>query len=162
MLGNTSKGNLDRILCLYRKICQTDVRSGIQSSLATLFLELGWLPIHDIIKLMHATIVFKVLNGLSPSYITDFTLSFFKLHNIDRRGNRRNLKLPKANTNSDKRTFAFLTSSEWNLLLELGDPRQLCKHSTSSRVCITVSNSPNRSRVYIRLCKQGKRFLLLK
>ena len=32
----------------------------------------------------------------------------------------------------------------------------------SSRVCITVENSPNSSRVYIRLCKHGKRFLLLK
>ena len=40
--------------------------------------------------------------------------------------------------------------------------RQLCKPSTSSRVCLTVSNSPNPSRVYIRLCKHGKRFLLLK
>ena len=40
------------------------------------------------------------------------------------------------------------------------------KHSrrweNSSPVCITVSNSPNPSRVYIRLCKHGKRFLLLK
>ena len=40
--------------------------------------------------------------------------------------------------------------------------RRLWKPSTSSRVCITVSNSPNSSRVYIRLCKHGKRFLLLK
>ena len=39
---------------------------------------------------------------------------------------------------------------------------RLCKPSTSSRVCMTVSNSPNPSRVYIRLCKHGKRFLLLK
>ena len=38
---------------------------------------------------------------------------------------------------------------------------QLCKPSTSSRVCITVSNSPNPFRVYIRLCKHGKCFLLL-
>ena len=38
----------------------------------------------------------------------------------------------------------------------------LCKPLTSSRVCITVSNSPNPSRVYIRLHKHGKRFLLLK
>ena len=38
--------------------------------------------------------------------------------------------------------------------------RQLCKPSTSSRVCISVSNSPNPSR--IRLCKHVKRFLLLK
>ena len=35
------------------------------------------------------------------------------------------------------------------------------KPSTSSRVCITVSNSPKPSRVYIRLCKHRKRFLLL-
>ena len=33
--------------------------------------------------------------------------------------------------------------------------RQLCKPSTSSRVCITVSNSPSSSRVYIRSCKHG-------
>ena len=39
--------------------------------------------------------------------------------------------------------------------------RQLCKPETKSRVCITVSNSPNPSRVYIRLCKHEKRFLLL-
>ena len=39
---------------------------------------------------------------------------------------------------------------------------QLCKPLTSPQVCITVSNSPNPSRVYIRLCKHGKRFLLLK
>ena len=35
------------------------------------------------------------------------------------------------------------------------------KHWSSSRVCVTVENSPNPSRVYIRLCKQGNRFLLL-
>ena len=35
-------------------------------------------------------------------------------------------------------------------------------NETKSRVCITVSNSPNPSCVYIRLCKHGKRFLLLK
>ena len=39
--------------------------------------------------------------------------------------------------------------------------RQLCKPSTSSRVCITVSNSPNPFRVHIRLCKHGKRLLLI-
>ena len=38
---------------------------------------------------------------------------------------------------------------------------QLCKPLTSSRVCITVPNSPNPSRVYIRLYKHRKHFLLL-
>ena len=40
--------------------------------------------------------------------------------------------------------------------------QQLCKPSTSSRVCMTLSNCPNPSRVYIRLYKHGKRFLLLR
>ena len=35
--------------------------------------------------------------------------------------------------------------------------RQLCKPSTSSRVCITVENSPNPSSGYIRLCKHRKK-----
>ena len=65
---------------------------------------------------MHATIVFKALNCLSPSYITDLILPFSKVYNIDTHRARRKLKLPKANTNSGKRTFAFLASSEWNLL----------------------------------------------
>ena len=47
-------------------------------------------------------------------------------------------------------------------LLRLVISRQLFKPSTSSRVCITVSNSPNPPRVYIRLCKHKKRLLLLK
>ena len=38
-----------------------------------------------------------------------------------------------------------------------GNSRQLCKPSTSSRACITVSNSPNPSSVYIRLCKHKKK-----
>ena len=39
--------------------------------------------------------------------------------------------------------------------------RKLCKPSTTSRVCITVSNSPNPPRVWMRLCKHGKSALLL-
>ena len=37
--------------------------------------------------------------------------------------------------------------------------RQLCKLSSSSRVCITVSNSPNPCRLYIRRCQTRKTFL---
>ena len=65
---------------------------------------------------MLATIVLKSLNGFPPSYIIDLILLFSKVHNMDTRRARRNLKLPKANTNYGKRAFAFLSSSEWKLL----------------------------------------------
>jgi len=114
--GNTSKGNLDRIHRLQKKAARLILDRESKAPSLPLFIELGWLPIHDRIKFMRATIVFKALNGLSPSYITDLILPFSKVHNIDTRRARRNLLLPKANTNSGKRTFAFLASSEWNLL----------------------------------------------
>ena len=64
-----------------------------------------------------------------------------------------------------EKTITYITMCHNNEFLSffLGESsRQLCKASTWSWVCITVSNSPNPSRVYIRLCKHGKRFLLLK
>ena len=62
---------------------------------------------------------------------------------------------------SNRKRFSYIRiawykhSSGWE-----NSPR-LCKPSTLLRVCITVSKSPNPSRVYIRLWKHGKRFLLL-
>ena len=39
----------------------------------------------------------------------------------------------------------------------MGEFETVMQPSTSSRVCITVKNSPNPSSVYIRLCKQRKK-----
>jgi len=114
--GNTSKENLDRIHHLQKKAARLILDRESKAPSLPLFQELGWLPIHDRNKFVRATIVFKALNGLSPSYLYDLILPFNKVHNINTRGSTRNLKLPKANTNSGKRTFAFLASSEWNLL----------------------------------------------
>ena len=62
---------------------------------------------------------------------------------------------------SNRKLFSCVCISWYKHSRSWENSRQLCKPSTSSRVCITVSNSPNPSRVYIRLCKHGKRFLLL-
>ena len=112
--GNTSKENLDRIHRLQKKAARLILDRESKAPSLPLFQELGWLPIHDRIKFVRAAIVFKALNGLLPSYISDLILPFNKVHNINTLGSTRNLKLPKANTNSGKRTFAFLASSEWN------------------------------------------------
>ena len=80
------------------------------------YLELGWLPIHERIKFLQAVTIFKALNGLSPRFIADLLRPFNKVHNINMHGRTKNLKLPKVNTNFGKRTFAFLASSECNLL----------------------------------------------
>ena len=61
---------------------------------------------------------------------------------------------------SNRKRFSWVWIPWYKHSRRWENSQQLCKPLTSSRVCITVSNSPNPSRVYIRLCKHGKRFLL--
>ena len=63
---------------------------------------------------------------------------------------------------SNRKLFSCVCIAWYKHSRRWENSRQLSKHSNLSRVCITVSNSPNPPRVYIRLCKHGKRFLLLK
>ena len=62
---------------------------------------------------------------------------------------------------SNRKHFSCVSITWYKHSRRWENSRQLCKLSTSSRLCIIVSNSPNPSRVYIRQCKLGKRFLLL-
>ena len=63
---------------------------------------------------------------------------------------------------SNRKLFSCVCIAWYKHSRRWENSRWLCKPSTPCRVCITVANSPNPSRVYIRLCKHGKRFLLLK
>ena len=57
---------------------------------------------------------------------------------------------------SNRKLFSCVCISWYKNSRGWENSRQLCKPSTSSRVCITVSNSPNPSHVYIKLlCGQG-------
>ena len=58
---------------------------------------------------------------------------------------------------SNRKLFSCVCIAWYKHSRRWENSRQLCKPSTSSRVCITVSNSPNPSRVYIRLCKHRKK-----
>ena len=62
---------------------------------------------------------------------------------------------------NNRKLFSCVCISWYTHSRGLENSQQLCKPETKSRVCITVSISPNPSCVYIRLCKHGKRFLLL-
>ena len=61
-----------------------------------------------------------------------------------------------------RKFFAFVCISWYKHSRGWENSRPLCKPETKSSVCIKISNSPNPSRVYIRLFKHGKRFLFFK
>ena len=58
---------------------------------------------------------------------------------------------------SNRKLFSCVCIAWYKHSRRWENSRQLGKPSTSSRVCITVSNSPNPSSVYIRLCKDRKK-----
>ena len=55
---------------------------------------------------------------------------------------------------SNRKRFSCICIDWYKHSRRWENSRQLCKPSASSRVCITVSNSPNPSRVYMRLCQK--------
>ena len=81
-------------------------------------------------------------------FATGKNFSFNHFHNKEK-SNKSNKKFFSCILHTNSRGVGKILDSYANPWLHLG-------------VCITVSNSPNPSRVYIRLCKQWKRFLLLK
>ena len=94
--------------------------------------------------------VYKTLGLVRISVlISDITKSFWVIF------------LVKLFYKSNRKLFSCVCIAWYKHSRGWENSRQLCKPSTSSLVCITVLNSPSPSRLYIRLCKHRKRFLLL-
>jgi len=112
--GNASKDKIDRIHRLQKRAARLILDRGSKEPSLPLFMELGWLPIHERIKYFRAITVFKALNDLAPEYIKDLIKPFHKIHNKNTRGASNNLQLPLINSKSGQRRFAFMASQEWN------------------------------------------------
>ena len=113
--GNTSQQNLERIhrLQTTRLLLNKDYKAPS----LPLFLQLGWLPIHERIKFLRAVTVFKALNNLTSNYITNLIKPFNTVYKRNTRGAGQNiLKVPLqlVTAKAGMRTFAFIGAKEWN------------------------------------------------
>ena len=115
--GNTSKQNLDRIYRVQKRAARLILGADGKAPSLPLFLQLGWLPIHDRIKYFRAVTVYKALHNLAPSYISSLIRPFNRVHSFKTRGSvKDSLQLPIVTSKSGQRMFAFLASSKWNTL----------------------------------------------
>ena len=60
--------------------------------------------------------MFKIINGLTPSYLSDMFTRTSSLSDYGLRSSRMNFKLPKNRTNYFKNGFAFTGAKVWNNL----------------------------------------------
>ena len=115
--GNTSQQNLDRIHRLQKKTARLILNQDYKAPSLPLFLQLGWLPFHERVKFLRGVTVYKALNNLTPTYITNLIKPFNSVHKLNTRGaDQKIVKIPMVTTNAGMRTFAFIGAKEWNSL----------------------------------------------
>ena len=80
-----------------------------------MFNDLGWATLKDMRLQQKAIMMFKVVNGLAPSYLKNiFNHDDECIYNL-RRSNK-NLRIPKARTDYYRYSFAFTGAKLWNSL----------------------------------------------
>ena len=79
-----------------------------------LLAELGWLNLEVMRQRQKAILMFKVLNGLTPPYLSEMFTHKTSFQNYGLRSSKMNLELPKCRTNYYKNSFAFSGAKLWN------------------------------------------------
>merc|ERR1712030_201650 len=102
---------------LQKKTARLILNQDYKAPSLPLFLQLGWLPFHERVKFLRALTVYKALNNLTPTYITNLIKPFNSVHKLNTRGaDQKIVKIPMVTTNAGMRTFAFIGAKEWNSL----------------------------------------------
>ena len=75
--------------------------------------DLGWLTVKELLRLRDATMIYKCLNGLTPSYLSSKLTECSKTYEYNTR-NRDQLSLPKCRTAITHRSFFYMAVALWN------------------------------------------------
>ena len=78
--------------------------------------QLGWLNLAEQRQYQKAIMMFKMINGLTPSYLSDMFTRTSSLSDYGLRSSSMNFELPKNRTNYFKNSFAFTGANVWTHL----------------------------------------------
>ena len=82
--------------------------------------QLGWLNLAEQRQYQKAIMMFKIINGLTPSYLSDmFTRTSSSVSDYGLRSSRMNFELPKNRTNYFKNSFAFTGAKRFGTIFQM-------------------------------------------
>ena len=84
---------------------------------------LGWSTLAEMCLQHKVIMMYKIVHGLAPPYMTDMFREQLDPKVYDLRNSKLNLKIPAARTSLFKNSFAFTGASIWNALPD--DVKQL-------------------------------------
>ena len=94
----------------------------------TLFLKLNWLPFYERFKYFRWLTVYKALIDQAPQYVSEMLKQFSSVHNKNTRGSKNvSLVIPKIKSNSGKRIFNLMASTDGNSLDEISNALLDCR-----------------------------------
>jgi hypothetical protein len=104
---------LGRIYMLQKRIARNVLKNYVVSEIE-LFKKLNWLNIYKRITYQTVIMVYKSVNGMTPSYLSNVFHFSGENYEYILRNSGINLRLPKPRTNMMKRSFTYCGAQLWN------------------------------------------------
>ena len=115
--GNCNSELLAKLHKFQKRAARIILDKNTETPSSELFNELNWLQIQDRINYLKSVQMYKTLNNLAPSYLTDCFNFTSSVHSRSRRSISNNdLYVPKPNTELFRKSFVYSGSKLWNNL----------------------------------------------
>lgn len=117
--GNCNSEYLDRVTKFQKRAARLILDKDYDTPSEELFSMLNWMTFRDRIQYQKAILVYKILNNLAPSYLSNLFLHTCDTHSLNLRSVATDLlHIPKPNTELYRKSFAYSGSKIWNSLPE--------------------------------------------
>ena len=97
----------DMLQKLQNRAARIVTNSSYDVTAAHLIKELKWPTVHDMIKQETATIVFKSISGLAPTYLSTLFTRNSTRNMVNLRNYETDLLAPRMKTSNGQKTFSF-------------------------------------------------------
>ena len=112
--GGCGDSRLLMLQKLQNRAARIVTNSSYDTLAANLIKELKWPTVHDMIKQETATIVFKSINGLAPTYLSTLFTRNSAREIVNLRNRETDLLAPRMKTSIGKKAFSFRGAKVWN------------------------------------------------
>jgi hypothetical protein len=127
--GSCNATLMDSIFRLQKQAARLILNADTTERSSVLFAKLKWQPLRQRIDMHKAVVVFKILNGMAPTYLSDLFTNTHTIHSRSlRSSSHNNIYPPRPRLELFKNSFAYTGSILWNAL-----PQQVKSANTLSQ-----------------------------
>ena len=117
--GTTSKNNIERLLQLQKRAARIILNANYDTASSYMFEKLGWSTITERHNYNKAVLIYKALNNLTPTYISDLLTPMSQSHKRTLRSSTDgSLAVPRSKTAMFDGSFSCSAPRLWNDLPE--------------------------------------------